>query len=290
MPISTEHLKICAVVVTYNRKDVLIKCVEALTSQTRTPDLIIVVDNGSTDGTKELVENISRSVSFMDYLNLGANLGGAGGFHYGMRHAYENGYDWMWIMDDDCLPSRDCLENLFAGIDDPDQVYSPVVLSVEDGRTVLWGIKVQVGTGTHEVGTLPFNGFMIHRRSVEQMGFPEKGFFIYGDDTEYNLRARAHGKKVIMVTGAVMYHPHKNRAGGLKVYKMFLNRLWTYFKLRNAVIIYKKYGYISLNQVVMFITALCFYILQLKFEFIRLWLEALIDGLRNRLYARDLTP
>ncbi len=282
----TEKDSICAVVVTYNRKALLSRCLNSLLAQSRPPDNIFVADNGSTDGTGDMIEHDFRDHPFVEYVNLGANLGGGGGFHYGARQAFERGYDWVWLMDDDCLATEECLEMLVGGINDRSQIYSPIVLSIEDRKTALWGINVKVNSGNQGVTTLPFNGFLIHRDSIRRLGFPEKKFFIYGDDTEYNMRARANGKKVFMVTSSIMYHPFKNMAKGFKIHKMFLNRLWAYYKLRNAIIIYKKYHYVSRNQVIMFVAAFLFYLLTANITYLRLWLEGFKDGINGRLYVK----
>jgi GT2 family glycosyltransferase len=279
--------KICAVVVTYNRKDVLRRCVELLVNQTRPLDKILIVDNASSDGTEEMVGNYLRQYSIVEYQNLGANLGGGGGFYHGSRLAFDQGYNWVWLMDDDCFASEDCLKNLITGAKNIKHVYSPIVLSVEDKKTVLWGIKATPNKGNIELTTLPFNGFFIHRKSLEEIGFPDKNFFIYGDDADFNMRARAKGKKVIMVTDSIMYHPFKNMVKGFKVHKMFLNKLWAYYKLRNALIIYKRYGYISIKQLIMLTAAAFFYLMTFNFTLLGFWMEGLKDGLNGRLYVKE---
>ena len=279
--------RICAIIVTYNRKTELKKCVDALLAQTLPLDQIIVMDNASIDGTMEMVTAEFANHPVVSYRNLNANLGGGGGFHFGARQAFEEGYDWIWLMDDDCLATEECLEKLVNGVENTKNIYSPIILSIEDPKKVLWGIKAACHTGNTEVTTLPFNGFLIHRDSLKTIGFPEKEFFIYGDDTEFNMRARANGKKVIMVTDSVMYHPYKNMIRGFQIYKMFLNKLWVYYKLRNAIIIYKRYRYVSINQVIMFAAAFMFYLLTVKFDYLRLWLEGLKDGVNGRLCVKS---
>ena len=91
--------KIAAVVVTYNRLPLLQKCVKKLEAHT-TPCDILIVNNASTDGTTEWLGEQRHECFFA--CNTGANLGGAGGFNYGMRWAVEAGYEYLWVMDDDC--------------------------------------------------------------------------------------------------------------------------------------------------------------------------------------------
>ena len=103
--------KIAAVVVTYNRKALLLENIESLLSQTVSDLLdIVIVDNASTDGTKEALGKYVSNEKII-YKNTGANLGGAGGFQYGIRYAAENGYEYVWVMDDDCMPTSTALEN-----------------------------------------------------------------------------------------------------------------------------------------------------------------------------------
>lgn len=278
---------IAIVIVTHNRKALLKRCLLSALAQSRMPDAIIVVDNASTDGTEAMLRKEFPGYPFLLYCNMGGNLGGAGGFHHGAKLAVEKGADWICLMDDDCLLHPDCIQQLIKHIDDRDFIYSPVILSVEDKQTVLWGIKAKVNSGNLEVVTIPFNGFLVHRDTIAAIGYPDKDFFIYGDDADYNFRARASGRKVVMVTDSVMYHPLKNTLQGMAVIKLFLNKHWVYYKLRNAIVVARRYGYFSVKQLVMLVAALCFYLVTLNFRMIGLWVDGLKDGLKDKVYVRD---
>ena len=107
--------KVAAVVVTYNRKELLKECIEALKASTCSVD-IIIVDNNSTDGTKEYIADlIGKDVI---YKRLKKNLGGAGGFSAGMKYAVKKGYEYVWIMDDDTIVKKDTLEVLLKAKDE----------------------------------------------------------------------------------------------------------------------------------------------------------------------------
>ncbi|RLG10995.1 family 2 glycosyl transferase [Candidatus Pacearchaeota archaeon] len=128
---------VCAVVVTYNRKELLIECLESLRKQTRLLDAIYLIDNASTDGTPKLLlekgyikelppENLpkpwekefeiknltDKQTIKLHYVRMHENTGGAGGFYEGIKRAYKKGYDWFWLMDDDGEPKEDALEKL----------------------------------------------------------------------------------------------------------------------------------------------------------------------------------
>jgi len=128
---------VCAVVVTYNRKKLLLECLEAIRKQTRPVDAIYIIDNASEDGTPEalkengyiselLPSNLSEPYEIehqinnlidgnsikIFYVRMHKNTGGSGGFYEGVKRGYEKGYDWLWLMDDDAEPKIDALEKL----------------------------------------------------------------------------------------------------------------------------------------------------------------------------------
>jgi len=199
-----DDLRIAAVVVTFNRKELLKECLQALLRQTRPLDEIIVIDNASSDGTDQMVR---REFPQVTYVRLPENIGGAGGFHEGMKLAYEKGHDWIWVMDDDAIPARNCLEKLLVAIND---------LGNESIHSVLWcqivtdrndtsfsdSDKVILEPVTHAM----FVGFAISRELVRKVGFPRKDLFIYHDDLEYSSRIHRMGGKIFKVLDSIIYH------------------------------------------------------------------------------------
>ena len=103
--------KILAVVVTYNRKELLCECLDALLHQECSFLDILIVDNASTDGTHEYIEKYLKDKRVI-YENTGSNIGGAGGFNYGMKLGVKLGYDYIWLMDDDTIVKKDSLTKL----------------------------------------------------------------------------------------------------------------------------------------------------------------------------------
>lgn len=102
-----------AVVVTYNRRELLVECLDALEGQEEASCDILVVDNASTDGTEQLMwKKVQEAPERIFYDRLSSNSGGAGGFNAGMRHAAEMGYAYIWVMDDDTIVHPDTLKTL----------------------------------------------------------------------------------------------------------------------------------------------------------------------------------
>ena len=112
---SPKQRHVTAVLVTYNREQLLQQALDALAAQTRTPNRVIIVDNASTDASGQVADAHAIGA---DVLHLARNVGGAGGFTAGMAHALTTGStDWLWVMDDDTIPEPAALAELLAAED-----------------------------------------------------------------------------------------------------------------------------------------------------------------------------
>lgn len=215
-------MKIIAVIVTFNRKILLLENIMKLLSQTIDIHKIIIVDNCSTDGTKEyLEENEVLGYENIYYHTLENNMGGAGGFFYGTKLAYESGADLVWLMDDDGKPYNNVtLENILSVykkicLDNKLQMLNSLVLC--DDKNLSFGIY---GTRTlQELNSKinneevlynyinPFNGTLISRELIEKIGYPNEKFFIKGDDVDYRIRAEKAGAIIATAMESLYYHP-----------------------------------------------------------------------------------
>ena len=191
---------VCAVVVTYNRKELLLNCLEGIRRQTRPPDAVIIIDNASTDGTQQVLQenfpNINDTKSVISCIKMETNTGGSGGFHEGVKRGFEGGYDWLWLMDDDVVPLDDCLERLIEDASGRDKDFSAFQCLRRglDGAMIDWYpyfSRLSLRAGNSYPGksnTLCFEGTFIGRAVVQKVGFPDARFFFTLDDTEYGLR------------------------------------------------------------------------------------------------------
>ena len=201
-------IKILAFIVTYNRLADLKVCVEAIRNQTYKEFDVLVVNNDSTDGTREWLEAQNDILKIHQ-----ANLGGAGGFYTGQKYAMGHGYDWVWMMDDDGIPAPDQLERLIEFNSKTGQKFlNALVLDKEDhsrfsfyseGWTVEKAKEVEYITDFIH----PFNGTFIHREVMEKVGLVKREMFIWGDEIELTLRYRRAGYEPCTVTRAIHYHP-----------------------------------------------------------------------------------
>lgn len=237
-----------AVVVTYNRKACLLRCLEALLAQTA-PLEILVVDNASTDGTAEALQPLLGER--VHYRNTGANLGGAGGFQYGVRVAVQEGYDRLWLMDDDCIPDRTALAALLAADDDLQGEYGFLsgMAYWRDGSLCNMNIQKTGIKSKIEDTSAPlvpvmmatFVSVLIPARRVRQVGLPIKEFFIWSDDLEYTRRL-SRQFPCYAVTGSRALHDMQSN-DKVNIATDSADRLGRYAYLyRNEVYVYRREG------------------------------------------------
>ncbi|AFV76575.1 putative glycosyltransferase [Thermus oshimai JL-2] len=235
--------RVCAVIVTYNRKELLRECLQAVLSQTRPPDHVLVVDNASTDGTPEMLREEFPQV---EVLRLPENQGGAGGFHEGMKRAYEQGFDWLWLMDDDTLPKPKALAALLQAKDLPIQP-RPIILSsrqflpnglphpttafvnpTDPRRPLLW---LRLKPRYRPIRWALFTSVLVHRSAIQSHGLPHKAFFIWEDDLEYTARVLRKGIG-LQVRNSEVIHKSASKpyisatTGENRLFFGVRNRLW----------------------------------------------------------------
>lgn len=213
-------MKIATVIVTFNRKALLHRCLDAVSLQSFKPACVYILDNASTDGTMEAVKEwgfyntMANNVRYQYVLNK-TNEGGAGGFYRGMKFAMEAGdYDALWVMDDDGEPEKDCLKNLMKYLGDYDYI-APIVLSDEDHKTCSFVpdtnyrefCKRADNRGIVANWASPFNGILYSTNLIRKIGYPKREMFIWGDEINYQLRATKAGILPITIINAIHYHP-----------------------------------------------------------------------------------
>ena len=203
---------VTAVIVTYNRLADLKICLNSLRGQTRKLDSLLVINNGSTDGTGDWL----ATQPDLTVINQ-ANLGGAGGFARGIDEAHKLGSTWLWCMDDDCIAAPDALEQLLNAPNLGPCIKNAMSVSSRDDEELAFYVdrpnrnyrKVTDMTGLDLIYGVAsfFNGTLIHREVVTAIGIPDQKLFIWGDEVEYMTRAQRHGFPVVTVPKSVFRHP-----------------------------------------------------------------------------------
>lgn len=264
---------VVAVVVTYNRKEMLVECINALKAQTYPLSKIIIIDNFSTDGTFDYLvdsgvftrgtnlgeDNFVEQENIKYYFQL-ENTGGAGGFRRGLEKAISENPSWVWVMDDDAEPDRNALEALMATeLSERYSFLAPrVVHKLIPNHTEYYHHKtkidlikikeenlrdVEIGEESYELEANGFVGPLLNTEAIRKVGLPDESFFIWWDDTDYTYALSRNYGKGLLVGRSVMYH--KDKVVEVEEYS------WkTYYGIRNRVRFFRKHvsliGYLVL--------------------------------------------
>ncbi|MCA1984063.1 glycosyltransferase family 2 protein [Nocardioides nematodiphilus] len=266
----TESVAI--VVVTYNRADLLAVMLEGLGRLQRAADAVIVVDNASTDHTAEVLQ--ASGLAGLQVVTSPENLGGAGGFHLGTRIAYEQGFDRIWLMDDDVVPAPDCLAVLLA----QDEDCLMAVRENTDGSLIELAatrfnltnplaIKPKQASVLTEFGSreampakvrlenVAFEGFMLRRRVIDAIGLPDASFFIFYDDVDFALRARRAGFDIWAIRDARLVRQldfsQQHDLSSWKGFYMYRNLFAVHFRYGENVLVRLKPWLITLMVVLL---------------------------------------
>ncbi len=221
---------VAALVVTHNRKELLLECLSAIAAQDYPVCTMVIIDNASTDGTKELFAKGGALAGnpIIDYHRMESNLGGAGGFKEGLRIASQSGAGWVWLMDDDCIPYSDTLSALMSAAQTAEKhgpapsflassVFGPKdepmnVPSI-DRRPTKNGYPdwyVGLANGMVEIESATFVSLLINAQAISKLGLPVGSFFIWGDDSEYTTRLTHNFGPAYLVGTSRVLHKRAN--------------------------------------------------------------------------------
>ena len=235
-----------AIVVSYNRKELLKECIKRLQLQTVKTD-ILIVDNASNDGTDKLFEKCDDNII---YVNTGKNLGGAGGFNFGIKYAVEAGYEYLWILDDDTMAEENSLKSFFEMDNNLNGNYGFLSGKVlwKDGSICTMNIqkvskwsKLKKFDSVSKIQYASFVSMFIKAETVKTVGLPFKEFFIWADDWEYTRRISKVNDCYFVPNSVVQHWCNSNI--GADIVSVDNDRLSRFkFMYRNDVVLYRQDG------------------------------------------------
>lgn len=246
-----KKIRYSVVIVTYNRCALLQECIACVLGQTRAPSHVVIANNASTDGTREFLESLAGKEPSLVLLHLNENCGGAGGFYAGLSKAHELGDEWHIIIDDDAMLKPDFAEQLLKNTRKFPEVRAFAGKVVENNKTALMhrqkmkrpGFRFQrISEAAYERSSFTcdaasFCGLMIKDSLIEQIGLPERAYFIWYDDTEYCLRIRGISE-IRVIPGAVLHHKVPKPAGEWPRHYTWKD----YYGIRNRIWMVQKHG------------------------------------------------
>ena len=209
---------VAAIIVTFIRLPLLQECITSIRQQSFTDFQIIVVNNGSTDGTQEWLYSQSDIITITQ-----DNLGGAGGFFTGIKYATENGYQYCWLMDDDVICTENTLKELYNAHHIAENIgfVCSHVLGVNGNEMNVPNPDMRfmsnsypetfkyIEKGMIKVIDSTFVSILFKSKLVFEIGLPYKEYFIWGDDTEYTRRISERYPSYIIGSSLVIHKRKK---------------------------------------------------------------------------------
>lgn len=245
----SQQQRVVAVVVTWNRRDLLAEALRAVAGQTRPPWRVVVVDNASTDGTAAL---LAADFPAVEVVRSRRNLGGAGGFALGMRHVMDTGAgDLLWLMDDDTVPRPAALEALTAARSSyrgatPALLCSRVVWT--DGRDHPMNTprrwpwvgaaarRAAARCGCVPVRSASFVSLLVDAAVVRRRGLPLADYFLWNDDFEFTARLVRGNVGLLCPASVVVHHTRTFGATdvdpGDRFFYEVRNKVWLFTRSR----------------------------------------------------------
>ncbi|WP_429970350.1 glycosyltransferase family 2 protein [Fructilactobacillus sp. Tb1] len=249
-----QTVKVAVVMVTFNRLDYLKVALEKLLNQEFKPAKIFVINNCSTDGTKEYLSTLDDDS--LEVINLDKNLGGAGGFSKGLELAYNAGnFDYYWVMDDDTYVNPDTLKefvealNKFEDVDKVGILASNVRWNETDQPSIMntpitcpedWNYKAT--EGLIKIASSSFVSMLISNKALVECGLPISEFFIWGDDVEFSRRVMQKFSGYF-VSNSIVNHETKANSGVDMLEEKNPNKIGRYFyAIRNDSYIAREFS------------------------------------------------
>jgi rhamnopyranosyl-N-acetylglucosaminyl-diphospho-decaprenol beta-1,3/1,4-galactofuranosyltransferase len=238
-----EPPRVTAVVVTYNRRQLLLEALAAVHAQSRAPDAVIVVDNASTDDTAAAVRAQYPSAQLAE---LAHNTGGAGGFAYGLALALAGGADLAWLMDDDTVPEPDALRAMLGARaahpgGPPALIASRVVWTdgrahpMNTPRAKPFAAKAErlaaAAAGCLPIRSASFVSILVDAGECRRRGLPQADYFLWNDDFEFTTRL-LRGNTGLLCPASVVVHKTRTFGStdvdpGPRFFYEVRNKIWT---------------------------------------------------------------
>jgi GT2 family glycosyltransferase len=243
----TEKSLVCVVVLNWNGLPHVLRCLERVVASDYTPLSVIVVDNGSADGSLAAIQSGYPGVTL---LSIPKNLGYAGGNNLGLREAIRSGAEYVLLLNNDTEIVRDMISILVATLKENERVgiASPKIFLagsdrrlwavggvLRDHRVITWGINL-VDSERNDFTELDFVfgcAMLVRRNVLDQIGLFDTGFDFYFEDIDLCLRAKQAGYEVVWVPDAITWHLnpiHTQGSSRFKIYNYERSRSYFYRK------------------------------------------------------------
>jgi GT2 family glycosyltransferase len=237
--------KISVVVVTFNRCDELLKTIKAIQNQGIQDCDIIVINNNSADNTRNILDTNFKNIKSF---HLNENIASAGGFSKGMQIAFENGYDWVWLFNDDSRPVNGSLKSIleFLNSDTKQVGLLKIANKDENNKAVLlyWNgvrkpVYVDISNEIIQTDLITFDGCIISKETIEKIGYCDPLYFMGTYEFDYCLKAKDAGIGIYTLPNGLIEDGKLGGKNGTPPWRQYYNtrnHLWLAIDRKSFVI------------------------------------------------------
>lgn len=231
--------RVCAVVVNWNGRQVLGRCLSTLAASTCEGLAVVVVDNASSDGSQEIVMQSSPQALLIENRR---NLGYAGGVNVGLRHALTEGGEYALLLNNDTEIAPDAVALLVEAMEKrPKAAFAGPMIYYYDPPDVIWSLGGRISYWSGDIRHVAIRehdegryrtvreadyvtgcAMLVRLAAVREIGLMDEGYWMYNEDTDWCVRATDRGHAVIVVPDAKVWHKvSTSSGGGLTAYKVY---------------------------------------------------------------------
>ena len=271
---------VAIILLNWNNYQDTYECLKTLETLTYPHFHVFLVDNDSSDDSFTRLKEDQASGKFnvgLTCIQSGGNLGCAGGNNVGIKKAYEQGFDYYWMLNNDTYVDPEALSTLVEVIDAEQKVGIVGSKIYYADTKLLWfaggSVNSYIGTSKmigideedkgqydemKEVDFIVGCSMLFRKEVIEYIGYLEEDYFIYYEDTDWNIRAKKAGWKIIYVPSSIIYHKESSSTKSSD-----LSPYYAYYLIRNGYLMVSRINanYKWIAFMYLFIRILKFHIL-----------------------------
>ncbi|MFB1081792.1 glycosyltransferase family 2 protein [Jeotgalibacillus sp. JSM ZJ347] len=252
-----DEKSVAIILLNWNAYNDTVECLHSLEKLVYRNFRVFLVDNDSKDQSYEKLRADQLSGAFslpLTIIQSGSNIGCAGGNNVGLKAAYEEGYEYLWMLNNDTIVDQHSLTRLVEEMETNVQIGIVGSKIINMNNNLVWfaggSINQYLGTSTpygidrqesekfntrKEVGFVVGCSMLFRRELIDLIGWLDEDYFIYYEDTDWNLKAKKAGMKIVYVPDSLIYHKESSSTKSEE-----LSPHYAYYLMRNGYLFVKR--------------------------------------------------
>lgn len=252
-----DEKSVAIILLNWNAYNDTVECLHSLEKLVYQNFHVFLVDNDSKDQSYEKLRAGQLSGAFnlqLTIIQSGSNMGCAGGNNVGMKAAYEQGYEYLWMLNNDTIVDQHSLTRLVDEMETDHKIGIVGSKIINMNNNLVWfaggSINPYLGTskpyGIDQQESEEFNmrkevdfvvgcSMLFRRELIELIGWLDEDYFIYYEDTDWNLKAKKAGMKIVYVPDSLIYHKESSSTKSEE-----LSPHYAYYLMRNGYLFVKR--------------------------------------------------